>query len=53
MAVGRAGARVFMLALLMGIGACGSGQEEAPLESFSAEDIFKRGELELETPNAR
>jgi outer membrane protein assembly factor BamD len=49
MAVGRAGARALMVALLMGLGACGTAQEEAPLESFSAEDIFKKGELELET----
>jgi outer membrane protein assembly factor BamD len=49
MAVGRAGARALVVALLMGLGACGTGQQEAPLESFSAEDIFKKGELELET----
>jgi outer membrane protein assembly factor BamD len=38
-----------MVALLMSLGACATLQEEAPLESFSAEDIFKKGELELET----
>jgi outer membrane protein assembly factor BamD len=38
-----------MLALLMGLAACGPTQQEAPLESFSAEDIFRKGELELET----
>jgi outer membrane protein assembly factor BamD len=38
-----------MVALLMGLGACATAPQEAPLESFSAEDIFKKGELELET----
>ena len=38
-----------MVALLMGLGACGTATQEVPLENFSAEDIFKRGELELET----
>ena len=38
-----------MVALLMGLAACSTGPQEAPLESFSAEDIFKKGELELET----
>jgi outer membrane protein assembly factor BamD len=49
MPVVRSGARALMVALLMGLAACGTLQEEAPLESFSAEDIFKKGELELET----
>jgi outer membrane protein assembly factor BamD len=49
MAVGRSGTRALMVVLLMGLGACGAGPQEAPLESFSAEDIFKKGELELET----
>jgi outer membrane protein assembly factor BamD len=47
--VGRAGVRALMVALLLGLAACGSAEQEAPLESFSAEDIFKKGELELET----
>ena len=38
-----------MVALLMGLAACATAPQEAPLESFSAEDIFKKGELELET----
>jgi outer membrane protein assembly factor BamD len=49
MAVGKSGARALLLTLLIGLGACGSTSEEAPLETFSAEEIFKRGELELET----
>ncbi|MGL5010992.1 MAG: outer membrane protein assembly factor BamD, partial [Paracoccaceae bacterium] len=49
MPFGRSGARALMVALVLTLGACGTGTEEVPLENFSAEDIFKRGELELET----
>ena len=35
-----------VIALLAG---CGGGQRDAPLESFTAEEIYKRGEFELET----
>ncbi len=38
-----------MVALLLSVAGCGSAQKEAPLDSFTAEEIFKRGELELET----
>lgn len=37
---------VALSALLAG---CGSGTKEPPLEDFSAEEIYKRGEYELET----
>jgi outer membrane protein assembly factor BamD len=36
--------------LVLGLAACaGSSNEEAPLESYTAEEIFKRGEVTLET----
>lgn len=36
------------VALLVLLAACGGGEEAQPLESFSAEDLYKRAELELE-----
>jgi outer membrane protein assembly factor BamD len=38
-----------MVALLFSVAGCGAGQREAPLEELTAEDIFKLGELELES----
>ncbi|MCB2136715.1 MAG: outer membrane protein assembly factor BamD [Rhodobacteraceae bacterium] len=36
------------LVLIATLAACGGGNREVPLESLSAEDIYKRGEFELE-----
>jgi len=49
MAIGKTGARI-VAALLMtvALAGCGSGTKEAPLENFTAEEIFQRGEYELE-----
>ena len=48
MGFGGSAAKVFAgMALIASLAACGSSTKEAPLESFSAEDIFKRGEFEL------
>lgn len=50
MAVGKTGARWLGMALLVSILAgCGSRTAERPLDSFTAEEIYKQGELELET----
>ncbi len=35
--------------LVLGLAACAGSQQEAPLESYTAEEIFKRGEVTLET----
>jgi outer membrane protein assembly factor BamD len=49
MAGGLTGARAAGVALLMVLSACGGGtRDEAPLENFTAEEIYKRGEVELE-----
>ena len=51
MAVGKAGARGLITALIvLTLAGCASLRrtEEVPLDSFSAEDIFKKGELALE-----
>lgn len=47
----RSGARWLGVALLVSaLAACGGGgSAERPLDSYTAEEIFKRGELELET----
>ncbi|MEZ5912925.1 MAG: outer membrane protein assembly factor BamD [Paracoccaceae bacterium] len=45
---GSFGARFAALLLVTVLSACG-GNEEVPLDSLSAEDIFKRGEYSLET----
>ncbi len=36
------------MTLALALAACGSGTQEAPLESYTAEEIFKQGELALE-----
>jgi outer membrane protein assembly factor BamD len=42
--------RVAAALLVLGLAACGAGSEEdLPLESYTAEEIFKRGEVTLET----
>jgi outer membrane protein assembly factor BamD len=53
MAVGRSGARALMVALLLSVAGCGATQKEAPLDELTAEDIFKLGELELESGKKR
>ena len=54
MATGRTAAlRVGSLALLATLAACGPSQKEPPLENFTAEEIYKRGEYELEVGNPR
>jgi len=46
MAVVKAGARVLGAVLLAAtLSACGSGTREAPLDSYTAEELYKRGEL--------
>ncbi len=50
MAIGRAGQKAAVLASLLLLAACGSRTPaEVSLENFTAEEIFTRGELELET----
>ena len=53
MAVGKAGARVFLSALLvLALASCGAlrpRQQEAALDSLSAEEIFRQGEVSLES----
>lgn len=47
---GHTSARRFAAALLvLGLAACGGAQQEAPLDSYTAEEIYKRGEVTLET----
>ncbi len=53
MAVGRSGARAFIVALLLSVAGCGASQKEAPLDELTAADIFKLGELELESGKKR
>lgn len=54
MALGKAAAfRVGSLVLLTALAACGNGKKEPPLENFTAEEIYKRGEYELEVGNPR
>jgi outer membrane protein assembly factor BamD len=48
MAGGLTGARAAGVALLMVLSACAGAPEDAPLENFTAEEIYKRGEVELE-----
>jgi outer membrane protein assembly factor BamD len=49
MAGGRPGARhVMAMAVMLALAACGRGQEEASLESYTAEELYKQGELALE-----
>lgn len=51
MSIGTAGRRAALLAALLWLAACGGGSNQAnqSLENFTAEEIFTRGELELET----
>jgi hypothetical protein len=51
MAVGKTGARVLSTALILVLLAgCGAGRDaEIPLDTLTAEEIYKRGELALET----
>ena len=55
MALGRTAAlRVGSLVLVVALAGCGgSGTREVPLENFTAEEIYKRGEYELEVGNPR
>ncbi len=48
MAGGLSGTRAASVALLMVLAACAKAPSEPSLESFTAEDIYKKGELELE-----
>ncbi|MES2843914.1 MAG: outer membrane protein assembly factor BamD [Pseudomonadota bacterium] len=49
MAVGKSGARFAGMALLVStLAACGGGQQDRPLDSYTAEEIYKQGEVELE-----
>lgn len=48
LSVKRAVATVAMLAILV---ACGGGDEDRPLDSFSAEELYTRAEFELEQSN--
>jgi outer membrane protein assembly factor BamD len=41
--------RIAAALLVLGLAACAGTEEEAPLESYTAEEIFKRGEVTLET----
>lgn len=45
--------RVGSLVLIAALAACGSSNKEPPLENFTAEEIYKRGEYELEVGNPR
>lgn len=48
MAVVKSGVRFLGMAMLASVlVACGGGQEERPLDSFTAEEIYKQGELRL------
>ncbi len=50
MAVGKSGMRWVGIAVVMSmLAACGSRQAERPLESYTAEEIYKQGELTLES----
>ena len=50
MAGSRPGARVLATALLVTmLAGCASGPKEVALETYTAEEIFKKGELELAT----
>ncbi len=50
MAVGGIGARgVGAVLIVLMLASCGSGTSEPNLESFTAEEIYRRGEYELET----
>ena len=40
-----------LLVVLLALSACGSSNREPPLDSFSAEEIYRRAEFELESRN--
>ena len=45
--LGKQGAMALVTALLLS--ACAGGTKEVPLESYTAEEIYRQGELALET----
>ena len=45
----KSASRVVTALLVLGLAACGGSEEDLPLESYTAEEIFKRGEVTLET----
>ena len=48
MVAGKIGAQLIGMALLVALlGACGKKTDERPLDSYTAEEIYKRGEFEL------
>jgi len=51
MAVGKSGAQLLGIALVISIlsGCAGRGSQERSLDSYTAEEIYKQGELQLET----
>ncbi|MDP2082914.1 MAG: outer membrane protein assembly factor BamD [Pseudotabrizicola sp.] len=51
MAVGKSGARLLGIALVVSIlaGCAGRGSQQRALDSYTAEEIYKQGELQLET----
>jgi outer membrane protein assembly factor BamD len=50
MAVVKSGVRVLGLVLMAAtLSACGGGQKERPLDSYTAEEIYKQGEVQLAT----
>lgn len=50
MAVGKSGAKWLSIALVLSIlSACGPRTQERALDSYTAEEIYKQGELQLET----
>ncbi|MDO9640010.1 MAG: outer membrane protein assembly factor BamD [Pseudotabrizicola sp.] len=50
MAVGKSGAKWLSIALVLSIlSACGARTQERSLDSYTAEEIYKQGELQLET----
>jgi outer membrane protein assembly factor BamD len=50
MEIGKSGAKWVGVALLVwGLSGCGGGTQERSLDSYTAEEIYKQGELQLET----
>ena len=50
MAVGKSGAKWLSIALVLSsLAACGARTQERSLDSYTAEEIYKQGELQLET----
>lgn len=46
---GRMAAMASALTLALALAACGGGNQEVPLENYTAEEIYKQGEMALET----